>query len=92
MKTTLPSSGASVYTIRVGGDECRIRGYEIEPIDAIFADPRSSAWQEAVASSMEHLAGPDELEAERMVSPPAVRKRTRLVSSRAILLGSAVSR
>lgn len=92
MNTILPRSVASIYTIRIGGDDCRVRGYEIEPIAGIFSDPRSSARKESTASPWEDLTGPDELVAERMVPPPAVRKRARLVASRAILLGSAATR
>lgn len=88
MKTTIPQSLSSVYSIRVGSDECRIRGIEVEPIEAIFAEPSADR-----RTACEHdtpwadVTGPDEIVSERMAVPPAVRKRSRLVASRAILLG-----
>jgi|694.fasta_scaffold59553_4 hypothetical protein len=87
MKTTIPQSLSSVYSIRVGSDDCRVRGIEVEPIEAIFAEPstdRQTACQHATPWA--DVTGPDEIVTERMVVPPAVRKRSRLVASRAILL------
>lgn len=89
MKSTLPPSLSNVYSIRVGADHCRIRGIEVEPIEAIFAEPSDDR-----RSTCEHatpwadVTGPDEIVSERMAAPPAVRKRSRLVASRAILLGA----
>lgn len=88
MKTTIPQPLSSVYSIRVGSDECRVRGIEVEPIEAIFSDPsgdRRTACEHATPWA--DVTGPDEIVSERMVVPPAVRKRSRLVASRAILLG-----
>ncbi len=89
MKTTLPRSLSNTYSIRVGSVECRIRGIEVEPIEAIFAEPsddRRTAREHAEPWS--DITGPDEIVAERMAPPPAVRKRSRLLASRAILLGA----
>lgn len=89
MKTTLPQSLSNVYSIRVGSDLCRVRGIEVEAIEAIFAEPPDDR-----RTASEHTApwadvtGPDEIVSERMAAPPAVRKRSRLVASRAILLGA----
>lgn len=88
MKATLPESLSTVYSIRIGSEDCRVRGIEIEPIEAIFSgilaaertpSPTAAPWAD--------VTGPDELIAERMSMPPVVRKRSRLVASRAILLG-----
>lgn len=89
MKTTLPQSLSNVYSIRVGSDLCRVRGIEVESIEAIFAEPsgdRRTACEHAAPWS--DVTGPDEIVSERMAAPPAVRRRSRLVASRAILLGA----
>lgn len=89
MKATIPESLSSVYSIRIGSEDCRVRGIEIEPIEALFAehsiDGRTPSENAAPWSD---VTGPDEMVVERMVMPPAVRKRSRLVASRAILLGA----
>lgn len=89
MKATLPESLSSVYSIRIGSEECRVRGIDIEPIDAIFAGVSGDARTATEpATPWADVTGPDEIVSERMAAPPAVRKRSRLVASRAILLGA----
>lgn len=89
MKATLPESLSSVYSIRIGSEECRVRGIDIEPIDAIFAEVSGDGRTlTEPGSPWADVTGPDEIVAERMSVPPAVRKRSRLVASRAILLGA----
>jgi len=89
MKSTIPQSLSNVYSIRVGSGDCRVRGIEVEPIEAIFAEPAGDRRTSCEDSTpWADVTGPDEIISERMAAPPAVRKRSRLVASRAILLGA----
>lgn len=90
MKTTATTSASTIYSVRIGSEECLVRGFEIESIDSIFSD--ASAKDRSAAENLapwSDVTGPDELVAERMAVPPAVRKRSRLVASRARLLNAA---
>lgn len=89
MRSSATEPLSSVYSMRIGSEECRVRGIEVEPIEAIFAG-NSATVRTATenAAPWADVTGPDEIVMERMVMPPAVRKRSRLVASRAILLGA----
>ena len=83
MKAILPPALARRYSIRVGSDACTLRGFEIEPIHALFTSPETDLG----TSCPEPADGIDEVVEEMMIVAPPVRKRRRSIASRAVLLG-----
>lgn len=86
MKATLPAGLSRQYRIQVGSGSCTIRGFDIEPIHEIFAADGTTCREPSAVD----LTGIDEVVAETMIAAPPVRRRSRPVASRAILLGGGV--
>ena len=83
MKATLPAGLSRPYRIQVGSGSCTIRGFDIEPIHEIFAADGTTGRGPSPAD----LTGIDEVVAETMIAAPPVRRRSKPVASRALLLG-----
>lgn len=84
-----PSGGADCYTLRLNAEESLIRAILVESIDCLFSDIDETQAAGQSHSMDEPLL--DQIDDQRvqfhgqLTAPPRVRRRQKLVASRAVL-------